>query len=309
MSVTASPPVPPESSEAPSRRLRLGSLMRAAEIDMRLLGMVGALALIWVGFHFWSGGTFLTPEISGTCRCRRPRWRSWPRAWCSSWCPGTSTCRSVPCSGRWAWPWPCCSGRSSRLDRLRPLGDVDHRPRSALLLGALIGGLHGFIIAYVGVPSFIVTLGGYLVWRGVAWWQAQFIVQASGRCRPHASAKPATMPDGSVAGRVETRYAVPEVPRLTTGSRARDPARAPPRRCRPCRVRRACRGQPKLPCGGIRHPPRRIGRPENLRQRLSTQPDVVENARVVFPETLDHHPVPDASLRSVTASPVSRPVM
>jgi D-xylose transport system permease protein len=27
----------------------------------------------------------------------------------------------------------------------------------------------GFIVAYVGVPSFIVTLGGLLVWRGVAW--------------------------------------------------------------------------------------------------------------------------------------------
>ncbi|MGI9529827.1 MAG: sugar ABC transporter permease, partial [Acidimicrobiia bacterium] len=26
--------------------------------------------------------------------------------------------------------------------------------------------------AYVGVPSFIVTLGGLLIWRGVAWWMA-----------------------------------------------------------------------------------------------------------------------------------------
>jgi D-xylose transport system permease protein len=35
-----------------------------------------------------------------------------------------------------------------------------------ILLGALIGSAQGFIIAYVGVPSFIVTLGGFLVWRG-----------------------------------------------------------------------------------------------------------------------------------------------
>jgi D-xylose transport system permease protein len=34
------------------------------------------------------------------------------------------------------------------------------------LLGAAIGSAQGFIIAYVGVPSFIVTLGGFLVWRG-----------------------------------------------------------------------------------------------------------------------------------------------
>jgi D-xylose transport system permease protein len=34
-------------------------------------------------------------------------------------------------------------------------------------VGALIGGFHGFLIAYVGIPSFIVTLGGLLAWRGV----------------------------------------------------------------------------------------------------------------------------------------------
>ena len=43
---------------------------------------------------------------------------------------------------------------------------------AGLLLGALIGAFQGAIVAYVGVPSFIVTLGGLLVWRGVAWWMA-----------------------------------------------------------------------------------------------------------------------------------------
>jgi len=37
-------------------------------------------------------------------------------------------------------------------------------------LGAIIGALQGFIIAYVGVPSFIVTLGGLLSIRGVVWY-------------------------------------------------------------------------------------------------------------------------------------------
>ena len=35
-----------------------------------------------------------------------------------------------------------------------------------LALGAAIGGAQGFIVAYIGVPSFIVTLGGFLIWRG-----------------------------------------------------------------------------------------------------------------------------------------------
>jgi D-xylose transport system permease protein len=35
-------------------------------------------------------------------------------------------------------------------------------------VGALIGGIHGFLVAVVGIPSFIVTLGGLLIWRGAA---------------------------------------------------------------------------------------------------------------------------------------------
>jgi D-xylose transport system permease protein len=38
-----------------------------------------------------------------------------------------------------------------------------------LAIGAAIGGIQGFIIAYVGVPSFIVTLGGLLIFRGLVW--------------------------------------------------------------------------------------------------------------------------------------------
>ena len=37
-------------------------------------------------------------------------------------------------------------------------------------IGLLIGALQGFIIAYLDVPAFIVTLGGLLIWRGAAWW-------------------------------------------------------------------------------------------------------------------------------------------
>jgi D-xylose transport system permease protein len=42
-----------------------------------------------------------------------------------------------------------------------------------IALGAAIGALQGFIIAYVGVPSFIVTLGGLLSIRGLVWYQSQ----------------------------------------------------------------------------------------------------------------------------------------
>ncbi len=36
----------------------------------------------------------------------------------------------------------------------------------------MIGGVQGSIVAFVGVPSFVVTLAGYLVWQGVILGQA-----------------------------------------------------------------------------------------------------------------------------------------
>lgn len=38
-----------------------------------------------------------------------------------------------------------------------------------LLAGAAVGAIHGYWIAYRGLPSFIVTLAGLLGWRGAAW--------------------------------------------------------------------------------------------------------------------------------------------
>ncbi|MDR0943219.1 MAG: sugar ABC transporter permease [Ruminococcus sp.] len=37
----------------------------------------------------------------------------------------------------------------------------------ALLLGGLIGAFHGFWIAYIRIPAFIVTLAGMMLWRGL----------------------------------------------------------------------------------------------------------------------------------------------
>src|SRR6516162_3182696 len=47
----------------PSRSRRgLASLSQSLEIDTRLLGMLAALAIIWIGFQILSGGIFLTPR-------------------------------------------------------------------------------------------------------------------------------------------------------------------------------------------------------------------------------------------------------
>ncbi|TIT58706.1 MAG: sugar ABC transporter permease, partial [Mesorhizobium sp.] len=40
----------------------VGRFLKATELDIRMLGMVGALLVIWVGIHLLSGGLFLTPR-------------------------------------------------------------------------------------------------------------------------------------------------------------------------------------------------------------------------------------------------------
>src|SRR5690606_40939870 len=41
---------------------------------------------------------------------------------------------------------------------------------AGMVVGVGLGAIQGFLIAYAGIPAFIVTLGGLLVWRGAAWW-------------------------------------------------------------------------------------------------------------------------------------------
>ena len=38
------------------------SVLQALELDTRMLGMIGALAVIWLFFNLLSGGAFLTPR-------------------------------------------------------------------------------------------------------------------------------------------------------------------------------------------------------------------------------------------------------
>ena len=40
----------------------IARFFRATELDTRMLGMIGALLLIWIAFHFLSGERFLTPR-------------------------------------------------------------------------------------------------------------------------------------------------------------------------------------------------------------------------------------------------------
>src|SRR5690242_4492551 len=65
MGITVPSDAAPESrsrSTINSALAPVATALRALEVDTRLLGMLGALLIIWVGFNILSGGTFLSPR-------------------------------------------------------------------------------------------------------------------------------------------------------------------------------------------------------------------------------------------------------
>jgi D-xylose transport system permease protein len=145
--------------------------LAATELDTRLIGMVGALALIWIGFHILSGGIFLTPR------------NLWNLSVQSSSIAVMATgmvlvivTRNIDLSvGSILGVLGMVMGvlQAEILPHYLGFGSPFIWVIAlvvGLIVGMGIGALQGVIIAYLGVPAFIVTLGGYLVWRGAAWW-------------------------------------------------------------------------------------------------------------------------------------------
>jgi D-xylose transport system permease protein len=144
---------------------------RATEIDTRMLGMLGALLLIWIAFHVMSDGRFMTP---------RNLWNlSVQTSGVAIMATGmvlVIVTRNIDLSvGSILGVVAMIMGVAQTTYLNGFLGEHTNLTWAAALAigivaGAVIGGLHGVVIAYFGVPAFIVTLGGLLVWRGVAWW-------------------------------------------------------------------------------------------------------------------------------------------
>ena len=144
---------------------------RATEIDTRMLGMLGALVLIWIVFHLFSDGRFLTPR------------NLWNLSVQTSSVAVMSTgmvliivTRHIDLSVGSILGFVAMIMGVTQARFLPELIGADNGATWAIalavgiVLGGLIGALHGYIIAYLAVPAFIVTLGGLLVWRGAAWW-------------------------------------------------------------------------------------------------------------------------------------------
>ncbi len=155
--------------------------LRATEVDTRMLGMLLALLVIWVGFDIYSGilrpgdgllgGSFLTP---------RNLWILLVQT--SSIAVMTTgmvliiVMRQIDLSvGSMLSMVAVCMG-VLQVYKLGP-GLGTGNPMIWIIavlfgiaLGAFIGWFNGVLIAYAGIPSFIVSLGGLIAYSGVAWW-------------------------------------------------------------------------------------------------------------------------------------------
>jgi len=146
--------------------------LRATEIDTRLLGMIGALLLIWIGFHLYGHfvngfGAFLTPR------------NLWNLSVQTSSIAVMATgmvliivTRHIDLSVGSLLGFTAMIMGVVQVWILPQFLGLGHPAIwiitviVGILFGTLIGAFQGFLVAYLDIPAFIVTLGGLLIWRG-----------------------------------------------------------------------------------------------------------------------------------------------
>ncbi|MBC7674713.1 MAG: sugar ABC transporter permease [Rhodoferax sp.] len=173
--MTTTPTAPQHAPQVNDAHLNpLARFIRATELDTRMLGMVGALLMIWLGFHLYGvlvngNGVFLTP---------RNLWNlSVQTAVTGIMATGmvlVIITRNIDLSVGSIVGFTGMVMGILQVNILPQYLGLGHpmiwviTAITGLIVGALIGAFHGWLIAYRAIPSFIVTLGGLLVWRGAA---------------------------------------------------------------------------------------------------------------------------------------------
>lgn len=149
------------------------NIVQTLELDLRLLGMIGAFAVLCIGFDLVTGGRFLTPRnifnltiqtVSVAIMATGMVFVIVTRHIDLSVGALLATCSAV-----------MAMTQTQFLPNVLGLG-LGHplipwiSIAVGLLVGTLIGAFHGWMIGYLTIPAFIVTLGGLLVWRNVGWY-------------------------------------------------------------------------------------------------------------------------------------------
>jgi D-xylose transport system permease protein len=155
---------------SPARRK---GVLETLEVDTRLLGMIGAFLVICLVFHLYTDGRFLTPRnifnltiqtvsvaIMATGMVFVIVTRNIDLSVGSILC----VCSAVMAMMQ-TLVLPKMLGLGLGHGLIAPVAIV-----AGIGTGALIGAFNGWLVGYLTIPAFIVTLGGLLVWRNVGWY-------------------------------------------------------------------------------------------------------------------------------------------
>ena len=158
---------------APPAKAKPRNFIETLEIDTRLLGMVGAFIVICLMFNVLTEGRFLTPRNVFNLTIQTVS-----VALMATGMVFVIVSRHIDLSV--GSLLATCSAMMAMVQTLvmpEWLGLGLNHPLTApvaiavgLATGAAIGALHGWLVGYMAIPAFIVTLGGLLVWRNVAWY-------------------------------------------------------------------------------------------------------------------------------------------
>ncbi|PRY76891.1 D-xylose transport system permease protein [Yoonia maritima] len=148
------------------------NIFQSLELDARLLGMIGALIAIAIGFSIATGGNFLTPRnifnltvqtVSVAIMATGMVFVIVTRNIDLSVGALLAICSAVIAMMQARW-LPGYFGFELGSPWIAPLAVI-----SGLLIGTLIGAFNGVLVGYQKIPAFIVTLGGFMVWRYSGW--------------------------------------------------------------------------------------------------------------------------------------------
>ena len=154
----------------------LRRLMRATEIDTRMLGMIAALLLIWIGFQVYTylstgEGLFITPRNLSNLLVQTSS-----VAVMATGMVLIIVMRHIDLSVGSILGFVSTIIGVTQVYFLPKYLGIDSpfiwiiTVIMGLAIGAAIGAFQGALVAYLSIPAFIVTLGGQLFWRGAAWW-------------------------------------------------------------------------------------------------------------------------------------------
>ena len=146
------------------------NMFAALQLDTRLLGMIGAFIVLCLVFNVVTDGRFLTPRNIFNLTIQTVS-----VAIMATGMVFVIVTRHIDLSVGSVLATVAAVMAVVQTDILPDIFGLGHPAiwilaiLAGVVVGVLIGAFQGWMVGYLGIPAFIVTLGGLLVWRNVAW--------------------------------------------------------------------------------------------------------------------------------------------